>query len=382
VRNGFLPMLAAGLLGGGVTAAVLLGTGMARSSSTSTVVEATPLGISSGSPSAAQALTAREIYKRDAPGVVFVRARSLQTQASPFDLQQRAANIATGSGFVIDREGSLLTNAHVVAGATDIRVTFSDQRSVTARVVGRDEDSDLAVLQVEPKGLDLRPLELGSSTSVQVGDPTVAIGNPFGLDRTLTTGVVSAKQRRITAPSGFSIDNVIQTDAAINPGNSGGPLIDAMGRVIGVNSQIATAGSGGSVGVGFAVPIDTAKKVIPELQAHHMVAHAYLGVRGEVVSDPLVSMDGGAPTGVQVQGVEPGSPAARAGILGADAVQQGGGDVLTSIDGTAVHSMTDVDDVLARHRPGDGVAVGLRRDGHDLTVQVELSERPASVPVG
>jgi S1-C subfamily serine protease len=386
VRNGFLPMLAAGLIGGGVMAAVLLGTGVARTSSTSTIVEASPLGIPDGAPRATHGLTAREIYRRDAPGVVFVRARSLQTQASPFDLTQRAANISTGSGFVIDREGSLLTNAHVISGATDIRVTFSDQRTVAARVVGRDEDSDLAVLQVEPKGLDLRPLALGDSGSVHVGDPTVAIGNPFGLDRTLTTGVVSAKQRRITAPSGFSIDNVIQTDAAINPGNSGGPLIDAMGRVIGVNSQIATAGSGGSVGVGFAVPINTAKAVIPELQAHHMVSHAYLGVRGEIVADPMVSMDSAtsdpAPAGVRVESVDHGGPAERAGILGADAVQQGGGDVITSIDGTPVHSMADVDDVLARHRPGDGVAVRLQRDGHPLTVQVELAERPASVPIG
>ena len=154
---------------------------------------------------------------------------------------------------------------------------------------------------------------------MQVGDPTVAIGNPFGLDRTLTTGVVSAKQRRITAPSGFSIDNVIQTDAAINPGNSGGPLIDATGRVIGINSQIATAGSGGSVGVGFAVPIDTAKAVIPELQRHHMVAHAYLGIRGEEVADPLVSIDGGAEdaaAGVRVQEVDPDGPAGHAGIVG------------------------------------------------------------------
>jgi S1-C subfamily serine protease len=361
---------------------------MAREGSTRTIVEASPLGgtgMATTKTSRERALTAREIYKRDAPGVVFVRARSLQTQASPFDLQQRVANVSTGSGFVIDREGNLLTNAHVIAGATDIRVTFSDQQTVAARVVGRDEDSDLAVLSVEPKGLELRPLELGDSSSVQVGDPTVAIGNPFGLDRTLTTGVVSAKQRRITAPSGFSIDNVIQTDAAINPGNSGGPLIDAGGRVIGINSQIATAGSGGSVGVGFAVPIDTAKAVIPELQAHHMISHAYIGIHGEEVADPMVSMDSGtdaASAGVRVEGVDAGGPAARAGILGADAVQQGGGDVILGVDGTPVRSMADVDDVLARHRPGDGVAVRLRRDGRELTVQVELAERPASVPIG
>ena len=372
-------MLAAGVLGGGMTAAVLLLTGAAG---TRTVIEAEPIG---GRPGRAGALTAREIYRRHARGVVFVRARSLQTGASPFDLSARAANIATGSGFVIDDEGHLLTNAHVVAGATDIRVTFSDRGTVEARVLGKDEDSDLAVLAVEPEGLDLHPLELGDSGSVQVGDPTVAIGNPFGLDRTLTTGVVSAKQRRITAPTGFSIDNVLQTDAAINPGNSGGPLIDSTGRVIGINSQMATAGSSGGIGVGFAVPIDTAKAVIPQLERHHMVSHAYLGLRGDEVSDPLVSLEGGTrdePAGVRVREVDPQGPAGLAGILGADAVDAAGGDAILSVAGQPVRSMADVDDILARHRPGDGVAIELRRDGRELTVQVELTERPASVPLG
>jgi S1-C subfamily serine protease len=249
-------------------------------------------------------------------------------------------------------------------------------------VVGKDDDSDLAVLQVDPSGLDLHPLALGDSSSVRVGDPTVAIGNPFGLDRTLTTGVISAKQRRITAPSGFSIDNVLQTDAAINPGNSGGPLIDATGRVIGVNSQIVTAGSQGSVGIGFAVPIDTARAIIPALEAHRMVSRAYLGVRGEDATAPLVALSDQGGQGVVVQSVDPGGPAQRAGIVGADAVSSGAGDTITSVDGRAVRSMSDVDDILDRHRPGDGLAVGLLRDGHKLTVQVQLSERPASVPIG
>src|SRR3954454_19825942 len=282
-------MLGAGLLGGAITAAAMLGTGAAGHGVTRTIVQAAPL---SASPAAqrAGALTAGEIYRRDAPGVVFVRARSIQAQPSPFDFSQRSENLATGSGFVIDRKGRLLTNAHVVAGATDIRVTFSDEKTVAATVLGRDEDSDLAVLAVNPAGVDLHPLDLGSSASVQVGDPTVAIGNPFGLDRTLTTGVVSAKQRRITAPSGFSIDDVLQTDAAINPGNSGGPLIDAAGRVIGVNSQIVTAGSQGSVGIGFAIPIDTAPAIIPRLERQHLVSHAYLRVRAADATAGLVVM--------------------------------------------------------------------------------------------
>ena len=177
-------------------------------------------------------------------------------------------NVSTGSGFVLDEKGDILTNAHVVASSLDVRVSFSDHRTVPARVIGKDPDTDLAVLSVNPEEVDLHPLPLGDSTAVRVGDPTVAIGNPFGLERTLTTGVVSALQRRITAPSGFAIEDVIQTDAAINPGNSGGPLLDAAGRVIGVNSQIATGGEGaaGSVGIGFAVPVATVKHVLPELE--------------------------------------------------------------------------------------------------------------------
>jgi len=377
VKSSFLPMLAAGVLGGVVTAAALLGAGAMDDRMPRTVVQSPLLGAAAGTVAAgASGITVRDIYRRAAPGVVFVRARTLQGGPSPFDLAQRSENLATGSGFVIDGDGRLLTNAHVVAGATDIRVTFSDDRTVPARVIGKDEDTDLALLEVEPEGLELRPLELGSSASVQVGDPTVAIGNPFGLDRTLTTGVVSAKQRRIVAPSGFSIDNVIQTDAAINPGNSGGPLIDAAGRVVGINSQIAT---GGSVGIGFAVPVDTAKAIIPELQAHRTVSHAYLGIRGGE-GDPLVSLDEGGAPGVAVQEVDPRGPAARAGILGDGAVA--GGDVIVAVDGQPVRSMADVDDVVTRHRPGDGLAVRLLRDGAELTVQVELTERPASVPIG
>jgi S1-C subfamily serine protease len=381
VRNGFTGMLAAGLMGGGVATAALLGTGLAGRDTTRTVIEQSTLGGMTGSTGGVRApgVSVRDIYKRDAPGVVFVRARSVQAEPSPFDFQQRAENLATGSGFVIDDEGRLLTNAHLVAGATDIKVTFSDDKTVSARVLGKDEDTDLALLGVDPKGLDLRPLELGSSSSVQVGDATVAIGNPFGLDRTLTTGVVSAKQRRITAPSGFSIDNVIQTDAAINPGNSGGPLLDAAGRVIGINSQIATAGSQGSVGIAFAVPIDTAKAIVPELRAHHMVSHAYLGVRA-TDGAALVTLDDGGRAGVRVDEVDPGGPAARAGIVGSEAVT--GGDLIAAVDGRPVRSMAEVDDLVSRHQPGDGCAIRLLRDGKELTVQVQLTERPASVPLG
>src|SRR3954469_15272022 len=236
--------LATAVLGGGVTAGILLGTGAVQSGRTTTVLQQSPLTAASpASQSRAMGLTARQIYKNAAPGVVYVRARSVQETQSPFEIFPRQQeNVSTGSGFVLDDKGDILTNAHVVASSLDVRVSFSDRRTVAARVVGKDPDTDLAVLSVNPKEVSLHPLVLGDSSSMRVGDPTVAIGNPFGLERTLTTGVVSALQRRITAPSGFAIEDVIQTDAALNPGNSGGPLLDATGRVIGVNSQIATGG--------------------------------------------------------------------------------------------------------------------------------------------
>jgi S1-C subfamily serine protease len=311
----------------------------------------------------AGALGAREIYRRDAPGVVFVRAQTLRTDPTPFDVFNSAEPTeATGSGFVIDEDGLILTNAHVVAAATSVQVTFSDSHTVSAKPVGKDLDTDLALLRVDPDGLDLEPLELGDSETVQVGDPTVAIGNPFGLERTLTTGVVSALQRRLSAPSGFTIENVIQTDAALNPGNSGGPLIDASGRVIGINSQIATGGDpGGAVGIGFAVPVNTAKEVIPQLEEDGHVERAYLGVQG--------STAGG---GVLVERVQPDSPAAAAGLRDAD--------VLRSLDGRSVRSMADVSAILERHRPGDVIRVGVRSGGQPRDVQAKLADRPAAPP--
>ena len=230
-------------------------------------------------------------------------------------------------------------------------------------MVGKDADTDLAVLSVNPKEVDLHPLALGDSSAVRVGDPTVAIGNPFGLERTLTTGVVSALQRRITAPSGFAIEDVIQTDAAINPGNSGGPLLDAAGRVIGVNSQIATGGEGdsGSVGIGFAVPAATVRRVMPELERAGRVRRPFLGVRGREARD-----------GVLIEAVQADTPAAAAGIRGGDreAIDERdgsivvlGGDVLTKLGAREVQTMDDVHAALGGLRPGQKVAVELAPRG-------------------
>jgi S1-C subfamily serine protease len=365
--RGWLSMLLAGVIGGGITAAALLGAGAVGDDEPAATI-GVPLS-GKGSPalsaSAGGGLGAREIYKRDAPGVVFVRARTLPTDPTPFDVfDTTEPTEATGSGFVIDKDGLILTNAHVVAAATAIQVTFSDKHTVDAKAIGKDPDTDLALLRVDPDGLDLQPLELGDSETVQVGDPTVAIGNPFGLERTLTTGVVSALRRRLTAPSGFTIENVIQTDAALNPGNSGGPLLDASGRVIGINSQIATGGagtSGGSIGIGFAVPSNTAKQVIPQLEEAGHVARAYLGVEGSTAAG-----------GVLIERVQPDSPAAHVGLRVAE--------VLTRLDGRTVRTMDDVAAILARHAPGDVVALEVRSGEQARGAQATLDDRPAALP--
>ncbi len=400
-KSTFAPVLLAALMGGGVTAGALVGAGIVGGETT-TIVQQAPLG---GGPTpapdsrasgGAKALTARDIYRRDAPGVVFIRSQTVQRGTSPFDLfgspgQQQS--VSTGSGFVIDDQGFVLTNAHVVASSTDVRVLFSDKRVREARIVGKDESTDLALLKVDPEGLDLRPLELGDSKTVQVGDPTVAIGNPFGLDRTLTTGVISALQRRIEAPNGWGIDNVIQTDAAINPGNSGGPLLDAAGRVIGINSQIATGGGqgGGSVGIGFAVPVNTAKEVIPKLKKEGHVERAYMGVAGTSIDESLAPLNLAAKSGVLVQEATQGGPADKAGIRGGDpssATNVGGeevvlgGDVIQAIDGKPVDAMEDVIAIVGGHKPGDRLSVKILRGGRSQTVVVTLENRPARAPSG
>ena len=291
---------------------------------------------------------------------------------------------------MLDKKGNILTNNHVIDGATHVQVRLQKNGDlVDAKIVGADPSSDLAVIRVDPKSVPLHPLTLGDSSKARVGDPVVAIGNPFGFDQTVTTGIVSALQRRIDAPNGFEIDHVIQTDAAINPGNSGGPLLDSNGRVIGVNSQIATGGSSnGSVGIGFAVPINTAKQVIPELERNGKVEHAYLGVTSAQISKQIAH-DLNLPTsqGALVQSVVPGGPADKAGLHGGDTglgsgsnQLAAGGDLLTSVDGKKIMSPEDVAAAISDNKPGDRIAVTLLRDGKPKTVTVTLGTRPAAVP--
>jgi S1-C subfamily serine protease len=393
-----LPLLVAALLGGGVAAGVtafVVDDGGGETHTTTVIRQ--PAVASQGAndkrSSAAEGLTAADIYERYAPGVVFVRSEITQQTQNPFDPfggTQRSE--ATGSGFVIDASGDILTNNHVIDGATpdSVTVQFADKKTVKAEIVGKDPSTDLALLKVDPEGLDLKALPLGSSKDVHVGDPTIAIGNPFGLDRTLTTGVVSALQRQIQAPNGFAIKDVIQTDAAINPGNSGGPLIDSAGRVIGINSQIETGGggSGGNVGIGFAVPIDTAKSILENLKKGETVQRAYLGITSLTVDGQLDALNLPVDHGALVQRVEANSPADQAGLKAGDlqATLQGstsndsvvlGGDIITKIDGKKILSSDQLSQLVSGHKPGDKVKVEIVRKKDTKTLTVTLGKRPA-----
>jgi S1-C subfamily serine protease len=289
---------------------------------------------------------------------------------------------------VIDSDGHVLTNNHVVAGATSITVKLGkSQASYTAQKVGTDPATDLALLRIDAPTDQLHPLALGDSSSLKVGDPVVAIGNPFGLDRTVTSGIVSALQRQIQAPNGFSISNVIQTDAAINPGNSGGPLINAAGQVVGVNSQIETAGGGGNVGIGFAIPINTARDVITQLEQNGDVQHAFLGISGATI-DPNLAKAVNLPVdfGVLVQEVVPGGPADKAGIEAGSTVAtidganlNLGGDIITAIDDKKISTMDQVVNLINAADPGDSLDLTIRRGDETKSVSVTLGDRPDSV---
>jgi S1-C subfamily serine protease len=332
-----------------------------------------------------------QIYKSDGQGVAFVQATESAPEPSPFDPfgESQGGGVATGSGFVIDTEGHLLTNNHVVEGASKIEVKLgSSEKSYTAKVVGTDPSTDIALLKVNVPSDQLHPLQLGDSSQVEVGDPVVAIGNPFGLDRTVTSGIVSALQRQIEAPAGFSISHVIQTDAAINPGNSGGPLIDAEGRVIGINSQIETGGgSNGNVGIGFAIPINTAREVAKQIEENGKVEHAYLGIEGGSVTPELArALNLPVEHGVLVASVAKGGPADKAGIEGGNtsATIEGaevtlGGDIITKLEGKSISTIEDLVNVINGKQPGDKLEVTVMRGGNEKSFTVTLGNRPASV---
>ena len=379
VLGGFVAVGAVALLGG-------LG-------GDTTVVTETSASANPGlAPANGHGLTVNQIYERAASGVVRVNATNNSTSFAPRVVPSDQSpttpqSSALGSGFVIDKAGHIVTNYHVVEGANEVTVSFSNRDTVKAEVVGTDPSTDLAVLRVDTSAAALTPLPLGDSDAVRVGDPVVAIGNPFGLDRTVTSGIVSALQRLITAPNQFTIDHVIQTDAPINHGNSGGPLLSSRGQVIGVNTQIETGDTAtGNVGIGFSVPANTVKDVVAQILRTGRVDHAYLGISGQAVTpDVADKYNLAVKKGVVVESVTQDSGADEAGLKGGktQVVVAGetfvlGGDIIVSFGGKRISSIEQLRDAVAAHKPGDKVKVVIYRDANKTSVTVTLGRQPAS----
>ncbi|HET7855558.1 MAG TPA: trypsin-like peptidase domain-containing protein [Gaiellaceae bacterium] len=375
-------VLAAAAAGG--IAGALIGIGLRDGSSSSTTVESSPVTsfpIASSRPVSRNSLTPEQIYRADAPGVVVIADTMTQNLPPTLFTPGRKEQVgALGSGFVVDRRGDIITNDHVVAGATAIRVGFANGASYPAKVVGTDASTDLAVVRVSAPRSALEPLALGDSTAIQVGDPVYAIGNPFGLDRTTTAGIVSATGRDIASPNGLTIANAIQTDAPINHGNSGGPLLDRFGRVVGINAQIQGGTVNANVGIGFAIPSDTAKSVAEQLISRGHADHAWLGVEVATIDPSLTAVVRGLPSrGVLITRVVKGSPAARAGLRGTQLqatesglTATGKGDVIVGLNGHSLDSTAGLVGAVAARKPGDKVTLEVVRGGARRSVEVTL----------
>ena len=335
--------------GGAATYATL------SSGTTKTVVR--QVTVAGSQPAANQSgLSVHEIYSRNYKGVVELTVTE-QSAATPFGGSQ--SQQAQGSGWVYDSSGRIVTNQHVVDGARSISVKFWNGATNNATVVGTDPSTDLAVIKVDAPQSLLRPLSLGDSSKVLVGDSVVAIGSPFGLEETVTAGIVSALHRQMTSPNNFAIDDSIQTDAAINHGNSGGPLLDSSGKVIGVNAQIASD-SGGNNGVGFAIPSNTVRSIVSQLVSSGKAAHAYLGIQLSSTSSD---------TGARIAQVRSGTPAAKASLRA--------GDVVTSVSGKRVRSADELQAEINSHKPGDTISITYTRGGRSHTAEVTLASRPS-----
>jgi S1-C subfamily serine protease len=396
IAGGAVALCAAAGLGGGTAIGVAAALGDLRQ--TTTVREFPPqVAAAAATAPARSALSINDIYRRAAPGVVQVTSTSVVTVpadpffGNPFFPQQQQQK-SLGSGFVIDKAGHIVTNYHVVQGARQSSVSFSNGGTMKATVVGSDPSSDLAVLKIDASSRALTPLALGDSDSMSVGDPVVAIGNPFGLDRTVTAGIVSAIQRAITAPNGYTIDHVIQTDAAINHGNSGGPLLNGRGQVIGVNSQIETGDSaaGGNVGVGFAIPSNTVKTVIAQLIREGHVDRAFIGLSATPITADLARLFRLPVTrGLLVQSVEPRSGAAKSGLKAgttqvvlAGETYELGGDIIVAAGGSPVSSLNRLRDIVATKKPGDNLRIVVYRGNSKHNLEVKLGRQPARRSAG
>jgi putative serine protease PepD len=375
-----IPMIAMILLG---TLALGAGAGavtysVAHPSSTKTVVRQVP--VQNGQPTAdSSGLTPGQIYRQTYQGVVEITVSS--AQQTPTGNQEARAQ---GSGFVIDSDGHIVTNEHVVDNADSVSVQFWNGNTYKATVVGSDQSTDLAVIKVDAPQSMLHPLTLGNSSDVRVGDPVVAIGSPFGLEETLTAGIVSAVHRQMQAPNSFTINDSIQTDAAINHGNSGGPLLNASAEVVGVNAQIAP-GQTGNVGVGFAIPSDTVKSIADTLISSGKVEHAYLGVSVQEIPGTVADqLD--AVAGVEITDVRSNTPADHANLKGStgkktiDGQQYPtGGDIITAIDGQKMTTSEAVQQAIDSHHPGDEISITYWRNGESHTVSVTLATRPTQI---
>jgi S1-C subfamily serine protease len=358
-----LGMLLAAVVGGIVAAgAVLL---LDEDSSAPAASTVTTVTTGATRPTSGNAIS--QLYERAAPAVVEIQAGN-----------------ASGTGFVIDNEGRVVTNQHVVGDNETVEVSFADDQEEQGRVIGTDPSTDLAVIEVDLSGHNVTPVTLGSSGDVEVGDPVYAIGNPFGLERSITAGIVSALDRDITAPNDFTINGVIQTDAPVNRGNSGGPLLNANGEVIGVNSQIESE-TGGNVGIGFAVPVNTVREVVAQIKKTGKVEHAWLGIEMQEITEELAdTINLPVQEGVMVVGVVEGSPADDAGLEGGnEQVIVGGrsyvfgGDIITHADGQAVTSHDDLRTMIMEKDPGDSISLEIQREDSQRTVNVTLGQQPA-----
>jgi S1-C subfamily serine protease len=391
--RGFFIGLAGGIVGAALVLAIALVSGLTHVTK-QTVVQQTGTATAPITFPAGTGLTPAQLFTRSAPGVVEIKATFGDSQSS--NSFAPSGGQAVGSGFVVSTDGYILTNQHVVVdensgqSATSVTVGFkstgSQIKTVVAKVVGADASSDVALLQIDPKGMTLQPLSIGNSDTIQVGEPVVAIGNPLQLDFSITSGIVSAVDRDLNSPNGRTIPGGIQTDAAINPGNSGGPLIDSHGQVIGINEQIASQG-GGNEGLGFAVPINLAVKTMAQLKQFGTVKYAWMGIQGQTVTADLAqAFKLPVSEGVLLAAVETGQPADKAGLRGGtnQVTVQGqqytlGGDIITALDGHKTPTIADLVDYVGAKKPGDVVTVSYLRDGKPKTVKVTLASRPANM---
>jgi S1-C subfamily serine protease len=343
-----VPMVAA-LLGGAVTAAGML---MGSSGSGSAGRQQGLLAVEGG-----EQLSTAELYDRAAPSVVSISARSVQPGATAFQAEAESQiGVSSGSGFVLDEDGRVVTNAHIVSGATAVQVTFPDSQIRQAQVIGKDEETDLAVLRVPPEGLDLRPLELGDSDALRPGDRVVVVGNPSGLQATAGTGRISGAGARVEVAGGYVVDGLLETDAVIEPATSGGPLLGPDGRVVGITARLGED-------TGYAVPANVARSVLAQLEESHKVIRPWIGIRGRA-----------APGGVEVLDVDAGGPADTASVRP--------GDVIESIEGVEVRTLAGLLGEVDRRSVGDTVELEVVRAGSRGQVQVRLEERPATLPAG